>query len=332
MQSKSKLKIGLIGYGFIGKTHAPNIINNPNATLHSIFSAPEDKDSIPTGVKFFDDWKALIDDPDVDAVVIVTPTFTHREIAIYAAQKKKHIFLEKPMARTTKECQDIIDACKAEGVKLFIGHVLRFWPSYVQAKTMMKNVDTFGTLKNSRLRRISARPAWAKWFFNQELSGGAMLDLAIHDLDFTAYAFNEYPEKVYCEAQKSEVDGQSFYALACVTMSFPSGGIAYVEGSWLGTEKFPFYTEAEFIGTEGIIQFKGGEILPIQSYTNTETIIADPIVEDGYYIEMNEFVNCILQNTEPSVSGEAGKMAVAIGIAAEKSADSGQPVMLKEVL
>ena len=159
MQSKSKLKIGLIGYGFIGKTHAPNIINNPNATLHSIFSAPEDKDSIPTGVKFFDDWKALIDDPDVDAVVIVTPTFTHREIAIYAAQKKKHIFLEKPMARTTKECQDIIDACKAEGVKLFIGHVLRFWPSYVQAKTMMKNVDTFGTLKNSRLRRISLDPA-----------------------------------------------------------------------------------------------------------------------------------------------------------------------------
>jgi predicted dehydrogenase len=332
MDTQNKIKVGLLGYGFIAKTHAPNIINNPKAQLHSIYSVPQDKEKIPAGVKFFEDWKTLIDDPEIQAVVIATPTFTHKEIALYAAKKGKHIFLEKPMARTVEDCQAIIDACDQAKVKLFLGHVLRFWPSYVQAMTMMKNKPKFGDLKYSRLRRISGKPGWASWFFDQTLSGGVMLDLAIHDLDFSIHAFGELPEKVYCEAQKINMEGKSVYALAFITLSFPNGKIGYCEASWLGTAKFPFTTETEFIGTNGIIQFQGSDMLPIHAYTNSESIVADPMVQDGYFSEMDAFFDCIRNNTEPAVSGKVGKEAVAISIAAEISADRGEPVMMKEVL
>ncbi len=332
MDPQKKIKVGLLGFGFIAKTHLPNIMNNPKAQLCAIYSVPQDKEKIPAGVKFYEDWKLLIEDPEIDAVAIATPTFTHKEIAVYAATKGKHIFLEKPMARTVEDCQTIIDACSAAKVKLFLGHVLRFWPSYVQAVSMIKNKPKFGELKYSRLRRISGKPGWASWFFDQSLSGGVMLDLAIHDLDFAAYAFGELPEKIYCEAQKINVEGKSVYGLAFITLSFPNGKIGYCEASWLGTAKFPFTTETEFIGTNGIIQFQGGEMLPIHAYTNSDSIIADPMVEDGYFAEMDAFFNCILNNTEPIVGGKVGKEAVAISIAAELSANRGEPVLLKEVL
>ena len=332
MDSQNKIKVGLVGYGFIAKTHAPNILKNPKAQLHSIYSVPQDREKIPDGVKFFDDWKSLMDQPEIDAIVIATPTFTHKEIAIYAAAKKKHIFLEKPMARSVEDCQAIIDACTESNVKLFIGHVLRFWPSYVQALNMMKNKHQFGTLKYSRFRRISGKPGWASWFFDQALSGGVMLDLAIHDLDFTIYSFGELPEKVFCEAQKIEVEGKSVYGLAFITLSFPSGKIGFCEASWLGTNKFPFTTETELIGTNGIIQFNVGDMIPIHAYTNSDASVEDPMEQEGYYAEMDSFFDCIIHNTKPAVDGLAGKTAVALSIAAEISADRNEPVLLKELL
>jgi len=329
---KEKLRIGILGYGFMGKTHANNLLKIPNVQVSAIYSAI-DEPNLPPNVTFHKDWKPLLDDANIDAVIIATPTFLHTEQAIYAVNKHKHIFIEKPMALNVEECDAILKAAKQNNIKVAVGHVLRFWPSYQAAKEAVQSRDThIGDLKMIRARRYSGAPNWAKWFADEKLSGGCILDLSIHDIDFATWCFSAKAIEVYCEARRLTEIGFDNWGISFTTIKYEENKIAHCEASWAGTKNFPFSTDCEIMGTNGIIRFDSAHPIPIKMYGEVAPEIQDPYDSDGYMKEMIDFITALQNNTSPSVSGEDGRYAVAICCAAIKSAHEKRPILMAEVL
>jgi predicted dehydrogenase len=319
------LKFGVIGYGFMGKTHGSNIIRNPNAELKAIFTLPEDNIQLD-GVKIItDDWKKVIDDPEVDAIVIATPTTTHKDIAVYAANAKKHIFLEKPMAREIDECTKIINAATENNVKLFVAHVVRFWPSYKAAYDAVQAPST----NMIKAQRMSTFP-WSDWFKDEKQSGGCILDLSIHDLDYSSWLMNKKIETIYCEGRRMPEINVDNWGVSMTTVIFEDKSIAHCEATWAASSKYGFGTTCEIIGTEGIIKFDSGSAIPIKTYGDSEMSPQDPFDKDGYYLELDSFIQSVLNDTPLEITGEDGRKAVAICLNAIKSATLNQSIKFEE--
>jgi UDP-N-acetylglucosamine 3-dehydrogenase len=326
------IKFGLIGYGFMGKIHAANIQKMPDCQIDAIYSAVTET-NLPIGANFYENWKDLIDNAKIDAVVIATPTTTHSEIACYAAAKGLHIFLEKPMARTVEQCNAILDAVNKAKIKLFIGHVIRFWPSYATAFTNVHaNEKPIGEIRMIRARRFVTVPGWSNWFADEALSGGCILDLSIHDIDYASWVIGSKAREIFCEARRLPELNMDNWGLSYTTITYENESIAQCESSWAAKKTFPFFTDCEIIGTEGIARFNSQAQIPVKIYGETGIDIQDPFQADGYYLEIVAFINCIKNNSVPLVSGEDGKYAVALCIAALMSVHEKRPVLLSEVL
>lgn len=327
------LRFGIIGYGFMGKTHTNNLLHHPEAKVTAIFTQPA-PEIVPPNVKLYtEDWKKLIDEAEIDAVVIATPTGTHVEISQYAAKKGKHIFVEKPMARTVEDCTKIINVARENKVKLFVGHVLRYWPSYLAAKQSLSNPDSeIGMVKMFRGTRYSAFPGWSEWFKSEKESGGCILDLSIHDIDYALWMMGDEPVDVYCEAKRLTEKNIDNWGISMTTITFAQNQIAHCEASWAATNEFGFATSCEIIGSEGIIRINSRDRAPVYQYGQPQVTASDPMTHDGYYLEMDAFIRAILNDTKPEVSGEDGRKAVAACIAAIKSAHEGRKVPIKEVI
>lgn len=332
MADLDKIRIGILGFGFMGQTHYNNVLKSSNAEIAAIFHTDQIKIPIPKTIPIYSDWRTMLDNSDIDAVVISTPTHTHAEIATIAAKKGKHIFLEKPMALSIKECDEIIKSAQDAKIKLFMGHVLRYWPSYSTVKCHSEmNPDAIGNLKMMRLQRLGALPSWSDWFLDVNKSGGVILDLSIHDIDFAIWTFNQMPHSVYCETKKIEIKGYSVPIISSTTLEFEKG-IAYCEASWGCKNAYPFTMNAELIGDKGIIKFDNNSAIPLKIYSDSEKLSMDPYSQDGYYWELDSFIHSILENKPPAISGEDGKKAVAVCLSAIKSSEEQRQVNISEVL
>ncbi|MCL5408640.1 MAG: Gfo/Idh/MocA family oxidoreductase, partial [Candidatus Omnitrophica bacterium] len=192
------INIGLIGFGFIGRIHYSCYSNLSKVKIFSICDEDIErlknrKDiqgniNIEQNIADFSSIKKttipdeIFKDPQIQIVDLCIPTFLHCKYTIKAAESGKHVFCEKPMARNIKEAQKMIDACKSNGTKLMIGHVLRFWMEYLFLKNAIQSVR-YGNLISIVFTRLSPTPKWSKnnWFLNSKLGGEAILDLHIHD-------------------------------------------------------------------------------------------------------------------------------------------------------
>ncbi|MHA1822041.1 MAG: Gfo/Idh/MocA family protein [Promethearchaeota archaeon] len=325
-----KISFGILGFGFMGRTHYENLKRNPHAIVKCVFSLDKIPRAYNSEFKVYKDWKRMITEEDIDAVVIATPTNTHKELAVYAAEHGKHIFLEKPMALNIDECNEVIEASKKNNIKLFVGHVVRFWPSYSLVKTYInENKGHIGDVKMLRLKRLSAPPNWSDWFLDIAKSGGVILDLSIHDIDYSVFLLKKLPERVFCKTVENTIKGKKVPVISYTTLDF-TDAISYCEASWAGTPSFPFTTEAEIVGEDGIINFDN-KTSALNVYSR-EPLNIDPYDPDGYYLEMDSFINSILLNKDVAVSGEDGKNAVALCLAAIKSANENRVVNIKEVI
>jgi UDP-N-acetylglucosamine 3-dehydrogenase len=321
-------KFAVLGFGNIGYTHAQNIIEHPNALLTSIYSRSP-KDNVPQGVNFYNDYEELIKLEDLDAVVIATPTFTHEKIACLCAENGLDIFLEKPMALTLEECDHIISAAYNANVKLFVGHVLRFWPSYFHVRNFVKSSkSTIGDIMEIEAKRLSTFP-WSDWFADESKSGGVILDLSIHDLDYANWILG-YFISISCKAKRIKQYGMKVYGKSITTLKFEKEKKAKIEASWAEKPDFPLTTYANIKGTEGNIEFNGEGIFegyPIE--------IIEPLESyDGYYNEITHFIDCIINRDKNlAVNGEDGKISVAICLAAIESANNkGKEVFFDDFL
>jgi predicted dehydrogenase len=176
-----------------------------------------------SAVRKYAGWKELITDPGIDAVDICLPTDLHVEVTVAALENGKHVLCEKPMALTVEGCERMIDAAMQAHRILMIGQVLRFWPEYEELKRFVQSGD-YGKIRSATFIRRSGLPDWSRWLTDESRSGGALLDLLLHDIDQALLLFG-MPQRV---AAKSMNGPDTTMA----TLIYGGGPEVRVQGGW----------------------------------------------------------------------------------------------------
>jgi UDP-N-acetylglucosamine 3-dehydrogenase len=245
-----------------------------------------------------------------------------------AAAAKKHIFCEKPFCRTLKECREASAAAKKAGVKLFVGHVVRYFHEFEAMRAQVQS-GKIGEPGWAKLTRGGIFPGGPKsWFANYAVSGGVTLDCMIHDLDWIRYVFGE-PERIYCQALMRGGDAPLDYSQ--VTMRMKSGLIATVIGTW--AHPAGFRVTAEICGSGGMIRYDSNETPMASLKRDTGSgpsmiVPASPVGKSPYQFEWEDFHAWLSTGRKPRVSVDDATRAVQIALAALESAKTGRPVKL----
>ena len=325
------MKLALIGCGGMGRMHAEMA---KRCGFEVAVCCDKDRNAAKSaaaafGARVAATVEAAVKRPEVDAVCICTPTPRHSGAVIAAADAGKHIFCEKPFARTMQQCRAAITAVKRGRVKLFIGHVVRYFHEFEAMKTEMES-GKIGKAGFVRIFRGGIYPgAPGSWFRDYTQSGGAIFDMSIHDLDWVRYAFGE-PESIFCQSLRRSKPESLDYGMA--TMRMKSGILTSFTGSWAHPQGFR--VKVEIVGDGGLIQFDSADA-PINSMmrasagTGPSMIVpASPEVVSPYQLEWQDFADWIAKDRTPRVTPDDGVRALEIALAAEKSAATGKPVKL----
>lgn len=331
MEAEKILKVCLIGCGRAGMIHARNYKNKiENARITAVADAVEEAAKAAAeelGVeKCFSDYKEILSDPEIDAVIVVAPTNLHKQIVIDCAAAGKHIFCEKPMAMTVEECDEMIAACDRHKVKLQIGFMRRFDASFREAKRLVEEGAIGELVQIHSNTRGPSKPR--PWMYDIKKSNGILAEVNSHDIDAVRWMAGSDIETVYAVAgnvrnPEAEADYPDYYDSVLMSGTLKSGvhfcidGAAYVQ--------YGYDSKMELIGTKGKIQVGRSEKEHVHC-TTVEQGTATPFVNswmtlfiDAYLAEDISFVNAVLNDTPVEVSGVDGRMAVAAVEAGNRS-------------
>lgn len=333
------LRIGIVGTGFMARTHAQRYADRDDAEVAAVASRSDPggfiEEHAPNAVGYADSG-SMYRVGAVDAVAVCTPTHTHVDEVLAAADAGVDVFCEKPLARTLDGAEAIADAVAEAGVTFMVGHTLRFTPPYVEAKRRIESGGV-GAVGTARVRRLSPFPDWGaeNWFADFEKSGGVLLDLAIHDLDYLRWALGDV-DRVFARTRQID-DGKH----AVVTLRFADGAVGYVEASLSQPASRPFTTALEVAGDDGMVEFELAEDPeqpyadpgPYEQYVRGDDLpsVESPLERDAYAREVAAFVDAVRGNREPPVTVRDGIEAMRLSLAAIASAERGEPVAPAEV-
>jgi predicted dehydrogenase len=273
-------------------------------------------------VKVYRKLEEVLADPDVEAVDLCTPTPLHLEQAIAALRAGKHVLCEKPLARTSSQAQQILEAMNASGKFLMPAMCMRFWPGWAWLKDVVQQ-QRYGKVHAARFRRVSEMPGWGKATYagGQDM-GGALFDLHIHDTDFVQFLFG-VPKSVF--ATGVSLQGQSFDHVVTQYL-YPEGPAVTAEGGWLLAKGFNMaYTLLCEKATLDFDLSRGAQALQIiEAGAEPKVVATGP--GDGYSEEVRYFIDCLLNRRAPStVTCTDAVNALRICEAEERSARTGQP-------
>lgn len=330
------LKVGIIGAGTMGRIHAGAYALMKDAQLVGVADirpAAAQPLADQLGSKAYSTLEDLIAAENPDIIDICLPTYLHKSFVMKAAQFGKHVICEKPIAPALEDAQEMIEACRKAGVKLMVGHVLRFFPEYAKAKQMVDRnaVGKVGTVR--MLRGGSIPSGWNDWYRSFDQSGGVILDLIIHDFDWLRWTFGEV-ERVYAKG----LIGREMLSMdhAFVSLRFVNGTIAHVNGSWAHPEGFR--TFLEIAGKKGVISMDSDDTVSIHTSLHSAKSAAaasvqipeSPLGKSPYLLELEHFVDCALHDKQPSITGEDAYKAVEISLAALQSVRTGRAITLNQ--
>ena len=335
-----RVQFCLVGTGRAGMVHGTNVSRRlKNAEMVALVDSNEkalhDSGEFLGVRQLYTDYREALARSDIDAVIIVTPTFTHAEIACYAAQQSKHILLEKPMAITVDECTAINTAVKDNNVKLQIGFMRRFDSAFVQAKRVIDS----GDLERVMIIKSTGRgpglpPPWAR---DPSRSNGMLAEVNSHDFDSVRWLAGSDYEQVYAQAEnfKCETlrkDYPDFYDNAVVTIRLKNGTLGFIDGTC--PAGYGYDARVEILCENGMILIGDFKESGITWVKKDGTTLGSAFrswrdrFKDAYLAEMEDFVEAIRNDRLPAVTGEDGMKALEVVIAANKSIKTGQPVKL----
>jgi UDP-N-acetylglucosamine 3-dehydrogenase len=324
------MKVAVIGAGTMGTVHSEAYADMPGTEIAGIVDirlAAAQSLADRTQTNAYDSFDALLAHEQPDVIDICVPTHRHRAYTEQAARAGKHVICEKPMARTLADARAMLNVCESAGVRLFLAHVVRFFPEYSQATRSVQK-GAVGKPGVIRTTRAGGHPtAWEDWYASYARSGGVIMDLLIHDFDWLRATFGEV-ERVFARSLRGRDTQRLDYAL--VTLRFAGGAIAHVEGSW--AHRGGFHTSIEIAGTQGMIEHDSRQSAPIRVHTDSRqhgqagvAVPESPLTQSPYYLELEHFLHCIRTTTEPIVTAEDGYKALEIAAAANLSAATGRP-------
>ena len=323
------MKVGVVGAGFIGAIHLSAYANMPEVEVVGVADGlPEiaARGAAVVGARAYSSYEDLVSAEEVEVVDVCLPTTYHRELALKAARDGKHVILEKPIARNLEDAGAILEAFHGNSKRLFVGHVLRFFPECMKIKQMIDagELGTVGVARTSR--RSPFLTGWNDWYADWRMSGGVLVDLVIHDFDFLRWSLGEV-ERVYAKGVMGREYNRLDYAL--VTLRFESGAIAHIEGQW--GYPGPFNYSIEVAGSRALVAIDSTDPPPVQLLGGTTGPGDSPDVVTGkspFQTELEHFIRCIATGEEPVVDARDAYEALRIGIAAIESVMIGKPVTL----
>jgi len=336
------VRIGLVGVGFMGQQHFGIHEAMENAEVVAVC----DKDSARVAEKAasvggnigeateldlskqnrYTSLEEMLAEEQLDCVDVCTPTFLHAEMTITALEAGCNVICEKPMALTVSDCDRMIAAAEANSRLLFIAQCIRFWPEYEVLAKMVSNGE-LGRVISARFVRQSPTPTWASdnWLMNPALSGGAMLDLHVHDADFILSVFGQ-PNAVVTRAGNLITEGAGVDQV--FTAYLYDDFACAAEGGWVMPDSFPFEMGYQVLGEKGILDFSLAKDPMLVFYPfEGEPYTPEFAPGTGYDRELPYFVECIESNTAPArVTPESARESVRLVMAEVASAASGGAV------
>jgi predicted dehydrogenase len=316
-------KVGILGAGGMGRVHARHYKNIGGCELLAYDVDPErlaaycsETDAQPT-----ESAASLMEQADI--VDICLPTHLHADLAVQSLEMGKSTLCEKPMARTVAECARIVETAEKCGKCFMPAQVVRWFPEFRKAHEMVAN-GAVGDPAAIRTRRCGRHPQGAEgWFANYELSGGVLMDLAVHDFDWIRWTFGEI-KHVFANGIDHRWPAGLDYAL--VTMTLESGALAHTEASW--ADPAGFRTAFEVAGSGGFFEYDNRWTPPLRTVNAKGNFIESPMAptDDPYFRQLSAFIESVDEGTPPPVTAVDGLRAVAIAEAAIESARTGKTV------
>jgi scyllo-inositol 2-dehydrogenase (NAD+) len=336
----AKLGIGVIGLGRMGRVYAYHTARqiegatlvaaaDPSQAALSEFSA-----QVP-GVQVHSDYHDLLNDPHIQGVIVASPTSTHPEVVIAAAQAGKAIFCEKPLALTLSATDEVAAVVQKTGVPLQVGFMRHFDVGYVDAK---RKIDAGLIGQPVSIRSIGRDPYRTSLeFANPAISGGLIVDMAIHDLDSIRWLMGDEVQRVYTEVASlvypelldvGDVDN------AMITLRFEHGGLGNVEVS--RTAIYGYDIRCEVVGAEGTIAIgylRETPVLVMNKAGVTHDVVPHFPQRFGkaYTTQIEAFVECLQNDAPPPVTLADARAALQISLAATISQHEERVVYVSEV-
>lgn len=344
--ARESVGVGLVGSQFITSIHAESLKHVPQAEIRGVMSPTAGhardfaaKHGIPN---HFTDLDALLARDDIDLVVVGAPNFTHCDITIRAAEAGKHVVVEKPLALNLDEADRMIAACGKSGVKLMYAEELCFTPKYVRLKKLLDD----GALGRPVLFKQSEKhdgPHAAHFWDVERSGGGVTMDMGCHAIQFFRWLNRNDPVKSVYAQMNTSVHGAKTRGEdnAIIVLEFENGVVALAEESW--TKLGGMDDRAEIHGSEGVAYADVLQGNSIQTYSqkgvgyavekagNTvgwSYVMYEEIWNYGFPQEFQHFVDCVLNDRPPLVTGADGRAVLEIIFAAYESAGSGRKIAM----
>lgn len=335
------INVGVVGLGFMGVTHIKTYRNVPGVRLAAICDPIRlPADGVLTGVsgnvgtdeavqldmsqlQTSKDIRDLLANPDLHLIDLCVPTVDHVRLSIAALESGKHVICEKPLARTAAQAREIVAAADAAHTFFMPAMCMRFWPGWAWLREAVQQ-ETYGKTLAARFRRVSSPPGWSRAsYFKGNESGGALMDLHIHDADFVQFLFGR-PKRVVSMGV-TRFSGAVDHVVTQYQVD--NGASVYAEGTWIMTDGFPFNMTYTLIFERATADFdlhRGANALQLfEEGKPPRTVPTDG--PDGYTGELTHMADSIRNNTPPSiVTARDALSAVEICEAEERSVRTGQ--------
>ncbi|MBV9998151.1 MAG: inositol 2-dehydrogenase [Verrucomicrobia bacterium] len=326
------LKIAVVGTGFIGSVHAKNVARHPGTELAGVYDAnPEfaKRAAATAGTKAVADLAEIFDNPDVQAVVIATPTNTHVEYLRRAAQAGKAIYCEKPIGLDYQEAEQAVEAVRAAGVPVMLGFNRRFDPNHAALREEVRS----GAVGNLEIIQMTSRGPNLPPLSYLATSGGQLRDQTVHFFDLLRWISEDEPEEVHAIGAAlvdPKVREAGDIDTSLVTIRLSRGTLCQIDSS--RRTGYGYDERIEVFGSKGLIESRR------QRFRGVSRYLGDKIIEDGlhagwferieqsYYQALDAFLSAVTQGTPPSPSLEDGLKAQLLADKATESLKSGQPV------
>ncbi len=305
------LRVAVAGLGFMGKTHLHAWSHVDGAELAAIVTADPRKLSGDlsttggnletaasqfdfTGLQRYSRLEDALADPTIDAVDLCLPTHLHAEAGLAALRAGKHVLLEKPLARTSPEAYALIGEAAHSGRTLMAGHVLRFFPEWQELHRHVSRATT----KLGSFRRNCASPTWSPWLNDPAKSGGAPLDLLIHDADFALHCFG-LPSAV---SAQGVCDPAARIDWLTARLTFPKSGPVEITGGWHPSPAYPFSMEFNFLTEAGTLDWSSaGRPLTLFPSDGPAAPIALAPSPDPWVAQFQYFTSCARAGRPPTL-------------------------------
>lgn len=329
------LKSALVGAGTIGRVHADSIGRMGGLQLLSVCdpdAGAAEAIAAPHGAQAFLSFDDLLRSPvaqEIDLVLVCVPTHLHEVIVLSAARAGMAVFCEKPIALDEGAATRMIEACQKSGSPFGVGHVVRFFPEYALAAGRLSAGD-LGDLGTVRTFRGGTYPlGWDDWYGDDARSGGVIVDLMIHDLDFIDSSVGRV-ESLFARRIEGRHRMGRDYAAAVGRLE--NGALIHLEASWAHADGFRY--GFEIAGRKGILDFQSGRMPAVDLRTRLTgpngrsgvAIPESPLAKSPYQLELEAFVAAVEREQRPPVDGRAALRALTLSLAAQRSARTGEPV------